>query len=401
MAARIYADVKGNKCSCGDSFTKRVPHPDDSEIIVPRCAGCDQYPSLFVIDADIKDVNGNPGKTRIRHDQNNSRLDKISKVVFTLERIQQEIKEGVLDVRKYDSEISREAFKFSSYAAAYLARQEAKVARGDLSPKELKNKQGLFKRELLPYFKETDITKINEAEIGLFIESYTYKLRTRDLARGELRAMLKQAYKDGMIKRMPMFDKIPKAAQVEDTCPLPLAKETIALIPNELVRIMYLLRTIFPVRPSDICAVHMDQVNRFTRRFDVSRHFSAGVLLGGRKSIKQGKGKDLYYDYTDEAATLFDRAFEIRMSIDSDSPYLFLNSKGEPFDVGYMSDFWRDARRKLGHKYPAYHCKHARLSELSDKMNGNLIKLKRASGHTNTATLERYVRNRDDMRELF
>ena len=67
LSARIYADVKGNKCLCGGIFSKREPYKKDSLIILPVCSLCGEDPALYVIDATVKDDNGNKVQVRIRN----------------------------------------------------------------------------------------------------------------------------------------------------------------------------------------------------------------------------------------------------------------------------------------------------------------------------------------------
>ena len=124
LATRIYADTTGNKCPCGGSFTKRIEHSDHCGLLVPKCDKCNKYPSLFHIDADAKDVNGNNVRVKIRNDQNNSRLENISQTIFTLQTIQGEITEGTFDLSRYASKDARESFRFKNYVVEYLKKQE-------------------------------------------------------------------------------------------------------------------------------------------------------------------------------------------------------------------------------------------------------------------------------------
>lgn len=401
MAARIYADVPGNKCQCGGVYSKRVPHPDDHNVIVPKCASCDAYPSLFLIDADARDLNGGKIRVKIRHTQNSDRLDKMSKVLFTLERIAQEINEGSFDIRKYDSAISKEAFIFKNYAKEYEAHHERRLVRGDITPKGLLDKKGLIKRELLPFFGNHELSRINLSLINKFRDSYVSKFRTRDLALGELKALLNQAVKDGLLQVAPKFDPIPRSKIRGDVIPMDVARETVARITNEKYRDMYSILLIYPLRPSELRALKWKNLDFENNTINITHHFSDETLIKGRKSIKEGEKSQLTYPLSIEARSIFNkyRAQKV-MALNWKESFVFTGYQGRHISGEAFSEAWRKARKGL-HTFDAYECRHATTSELYSKLNGDLIKLKKVSGHTNVTTLERYVRDRSDLSELF
>jgi integrase len=403
VAARIYADTSGNKCQCGGVFSARVPHPDDKSVLVPRCDKCNEYPPLFHIDADALDINGGKIRVKIRNDQNNTRLDKISKVMFTLERIQQEIMEGTFDVRKYDSKASRERYRFDNYIAEYLAYQEVKLSIGKLSPKGLRDKIGLINRELMPFFKNVEINRINNPMISRFKDTYKDKFRTRDLALGELKAILNQAVKDEMINTCPKFDPIPRSRTRKEVISMDLAKQTIALMHKEMYRDMYTLLTIYPMRPCELRALKWENIDFVKDEFTITHHFSDEVRIAGRKSIKEDEDKGrITYPMNAEARIIFNKYRpQTLVSMNWKEQYVFIGRFGNHISGETLADAWRNARKKLGHSFEAYECRHATTSELYNKLNGDLVKLKNVSGHTNVSTLERYVRSKTDMRDLF
>lgn len=394
VAARIYADVKGNQCSCGGLFTKRVPHPEEELLIVPKCAACEKYPPLFLIDVDAKDINGRPARPKIRNDQNGSRLDKVSKVLFTIERIQEEIKNGVFDVRKYDSEITKEAFIFKNYVKRYLEHHERRLLRDEITPKGLFDKKGLIARELLPFFGNIELSAITNVKIAEFKDLYVSKFRTRDLALGELKALLNQAEKDGMLVRAPKFDKIPRARMREEIIPRELAEKTIEAIDVELYRDMYRLMLIYPIRPGELRALMWKHIDFQKGEITVCQHFSKDVLIQGRKSVKAGKKESsITWEIKPESREIFMRHRSL-------NPYVFTGVRGGYVTESCLWHAWNRAREIVGHKYAPYECRHVVASDLCDRHNGNLFKLQKAGGWTNVTTVERYAKERSSAKEL-
>jgi hypothetical protein len=168
LSARIYADVKGNKCACGGSFSGREPLRPNSFIILPVCSSCGGDPALYVIDATAKDDNGNKIEVRIRNTKDSERLDDRDKVSYIIKVIQREILDGNFNIRHYDSEKSKEAFIFKNYVAAYLNHQENRLLREEITPKGLHDKKGLIRRELLPHFGKMELFRITAASIRKF-----------------------------------------------------------------------------------------------------------------------------------------------------------------------------------------------------------------------------------------
>ncbi len=213
LSARIYADVPGNKCLCGGKFSKRVPYDEDEPTKVPRCDKCNKLPPLFRIDADAKDANGKSIRVWIRNtsERTPQRLDKIAKVITTIETIQREMTEGTFDIRNYDSEASKQQFVLRNYVEKmYLPGYEEKIKSGEVQAKYIDDKKSLLRLHILPYFGNLELRNITAP----LINAHKKKFNTRRIhhqARAELKCCLNQAVQDGMLTVAPPFEKIPKA----------------------------------------------------------------------------------------------------------------------------------------------------------------------------------------------
>lgn len=400
VAARIYADVTGNKCQCGGVFNKRVEHSDHVGLLVPRCNACNQYPTLFHIDADAKDANGNNIRVKIRNDQNNNRLENISQVIFTLQTIQKEIMEGEFDVCRYVSKDARESFRFKNYVATYEEMQERRLERGEITPKAIRDKKSLIKNHLLPHFGNKDLIQINGPAIVQFREKYTEHFRSRDLAIGELRTIMRQAKKDGKIKVVPDFDKIPKAKTRQNIISMELINETIAAVENKLYRDMLTLMTIYPFRPSEIRALRWTDYDITRNKIIVRGHFSDEVWIGGRKSISEGEKSQMSYDLIPRAKAILNqyRGTDRLRSLDPETDWIFKGIHGTHIQDEALADAWRTARKIVGHKHHLYEIRHRCLTEFGKRVKGDIMKMQKFSGHTNANTLmERYIRDDSDL----
>lgn len=403
MSARIYADTTGNKCSCGGMFTKRIEHSDHAGLMVPKCASCNQYPPLFHIDADAKDANGAPLRVKIRNDQNNCRLMNISQVIFTLQTIQKEITEGEFDVTRYVSKDARESFRFKNYIVEYLKDQDLKLDKKEITPKALRDKKSLIKNHLLPEFGNLDLAQINRPRISQYIKRLPKRQRVHNLAISELRTILRQAVKDTKLKVAPEFDPIPKAEKRSDILTMELIQKTIEAMPIKLYRDMFTLMTIYPLRPSEIRALRwIDFSSTGKTMLTVRGHFSDEVWIDGRKSISEGDKSVMKYDRSPTAQGILNdyRATAIR-SLDVERDWIFKGVNGTHVQDEALSDAWRTARKIVGHTHQLYEIRHRCLTDFGKRVNGDIMKMQRFSGHTNANTLmERYIRDDSDLSEF-
>lgn len=400
LSARIYADVKGNKCPCGGTFTKREPYKPKSLIILPVCSSCGEDPALYVIDASAKDENGNKTEVRIRNTKDSERLDSRENVSYIIKIIQREIQDGNFNIRHYDSEKSKEAFIFKNYVIEYFKHQENRLLREEITPKGLRDKKGLVTRELLPYFGKMEMFRINAASIRKFQDKYTDKFRTRDLALGELKALLNQAQRDDLLVSVPKFEPIPRSKQRDEIIPFELAVKTVEQITLEKYRDMYWLMLEYPIRPGELRALTWKNVDLVKNEFTIKQHFSNGVIIDGRKSIKKGKKQaTLKFNLSKEARAIFLKYRNADLV--SLSSFVFLSNQGNHVSENALWESWSNARKILGHTYAPYECRHAAASALYLKTGKDMLRTKEVGGWTNTTTLEIYARDQSDNSDLF
>jgi integrase len=400
VAARVYADVKGGKCPCGGSFSNRVPYPDEKLLLLPVCASCEKRPGLYVIDVDAKDENGNLLKFRIRNTKDSERLDSPTKVAYIINVIQREMMDGTFNVRHYDSSKSKDSFIFKNYVEGYLEHHRRRLKRAEISPKGFKDKEGLIRRELLPFFGNMEIFRIKDIVIRKFKDTYVDKLRTRDLALGELKALLNQAQRDGMITVAPKFEPIPRARKRDDTITREMALKTVEAMPKQVYKDFYTLLLIYPMRPGELRALKWSEVDLTKGQFTVCFHFSNEQRIPGRKSIgREKKEGSIAFPISAEAREIFVRLRTA--NVVSLNDFVFLSRFGRHLSEATVWEAWNLARKRVGHAFAPYECRHASASELYKKLNGDLIRMKEVGGWTNTSTLERYVSDRSDNSGLF
>ena len=401
MRARVYSDVD-DQCRCGGKYTNRQPFTGKPELIMPTCNTCNSEPRFYIIDCTAMDVNGDKIRHRIRHTKDRVRLDSAYKVAYILDVIVSEMKAGEFDIRQYDSAKSKEAFIFKNFANEFLNYQTARWSRGDISPKTLENSKGLIKKHLIPFFRDYELSRINNAAILKFRSSSSFMdiERTMNLATQELKSILNHAVKYELLRVVPIFPQIPKANRRPDVITLELAERTIKEVEIEVYRDYFTVLKNVTLRPCELSALTWKDIDFEIGRLTINKHFSGRQLLTGRKSIKLGKKQgSITFDVgTETMAILKNRRSQSVVSLSS---YVFLNSKGSYLKKESMNEMWGRARAKLGHKHALYELRHVASSQLYIKTGKDLIKTRDTGGWTNTQTLERYVQDTSDHEVLF
>lgn len=405
LSARIYSDTPGYKCQCGGVFNKRIEHDDHKGLMVPKCNTCNKYPPVFHIDADAKDPDGNTIRVKVRNDMKNNRLTNISQVIFTMQNIQEEIMSGEFDVTRYVSKDARESFRFKNYILKYEEFHNERLVNNEITPKALRDKKSLIKKYILPFFGKYDLVQIKEPLIHLFhkefFKEYGNYPRSRDLAISELRTILKQAKKDGKIKIVPEFDKIPKAKRRMKIISMDLINETIGKITNPVYVDILTLMTMYPFRPSEIRALRWKDIDFINDKINVIGHFSDEVWIDGRKSIESGDGSFAEYDIVSRSREILNRYRASRIPrIDRETDWVFRGANDRHISEDALSDAWRIAREltETPHKHQMYEIRHRCLTDFGKRVNGDIMKMQQFSKHKNVNTLmDRYIRSEADL----
>lgn len=401
MGAKIYSDVKGNKCSCGGSFNGKESFKyrvgqSVKELVYPVCSKCGIPPAFFRVRAKIADDSKKASYVFIRHDKGGNRLTDPLDACQLVKQIDIDSGRGEFDFKEYDSKKALEFLKFSNVVADYLQAEENRMKRGELTPKGFLSKKSSSKI-LVAHFKDTPVQSIDDVKINAFKDSFTEKLRTRDLALGELKVILRNAKKKKLISTVPDFDPIPKAKRRETIISLEDARKVISFVANPVHQTMMKLLMIYPVRPSELRALQWRDI--YKNKVHFVRHFSADKLLQGRKSVSEGKQSKLEFPVT----KLLREYLEAIPQPLNKEEFIFNQGANGYVNEDRLADSWRTACKKAKIKgHNLYELRHARLTELAQLSNGNITKMLNVSGHTNSKTvLDHYIFDNSNMDEFF
>lgn len=410
LSASIYNDMKGGCLECGKSDWKRKPIRELPEYDEPVCSHCGSRPSLYVIFATVINENNEKEKLRIRHTQEGDRIRDIHDAVFTLKTINREIRTHSFDVGKYRSKESRETYIFKNLLGSrsftddngmekgfvgYIQAQERRLKTGKLSPAGLKEKLSLIKNHLYR-FSDLEIDTISKIRIKRFYDSYTDTLRQRDKAVQELKTILRWAYDEGKLLKVPEFPAIEEADHVSADNFIDLDKQALVIskIANPLYRSAIKTMAIYGLRPCDVRALKWENIDREHGLIRISSHASLGEDIKGRKSQRNVEHT---LPIIDEFSEILDSLVQ---PIDP-KEYVFKGSRGGMIGGNVLTRAWNEACKltKVKNVKMYWGTKHSTLSALGkDSSDALLMKL---TGHTNPKIIRRYAQsNTSDVREL-
>lgn len=395
LSAKIYSDMK-NGCSCkaNDWLYEEIRGLKDYSI--PVCKKCNQYPELFVIVARVKDENGVDKRVRIRHTQEGKRLKDYLDVSYTLRNVLREMETNTFDVRRYESEESRESFKFQSVVESYLAHHESRLLIGKISPAGLKDKKTIIKNHL-DYFNDKDIAFITPKIIKDFYSKSKASERMRDRAVAELKTIMNYALDElELIKYVPKFPEISSSKMVRsDRFITPDQQEIIiSKIENPIHKAAIKILALYALRPCEVRSLKWKDIDLHKEVIYIRSHISLGKEIPGRKSVADDVHELPLIDKFREAISVIPRSI-------NENDYLFKGRNGGAIGDNVLRIAWNDACKLARIKNVSLYqgTKHSTLSYLAK--NNSDAKLRKLSGHTNEKILHRYAQaNLNDIREL-
>lgn len=389
LSAKVYSDIRGNACKCGGKFTSYL---ELEGLPYPTCNACGKTPSRYRIRAKIIDEQFVEKNVFIRHNKSGSRLTRAADCLALIHLIEEEKRLGTFDVRKYESEKSKDAYLFSTLLVTYKAHHQNRMTRGEITPKSMEGKISAC-NILESHFGKTDIIAIQRPQIDFFKNSFTDRLRARDLALGELKTIMNFAVDKGLLRTVPRFDKIPKSKKREKIISAKDIKKVISAISDQCIQDMVRILSLYPVRPSELRALQWRDIKWEIGMVEFPRHFSGDILLDGRKSSLNS----VSFPISEEL-----RFFLTGLPTPLNREEFVFQKDGDFIKKRHLEYHWKIAATKVKVKHNLYELRHAKLSDIAEKSNGNIVTMMKASGHTNSKTLlERYVRSDSDLKEFF
>ena len=394
MSAKIYADARANKCSCGGKFDGK----DTLEgIDFPVCSSCKKTPDRYRIRAKVLDQNNQIKHRDIRHDKQGRRLTSTRYCLGIIDTVRDEEEAGTFDVRNYESVKKKDQFLFKNFLVEYHEFHKKRFEREELTQNGYDIKIR-YSNLLLPFFGHIDIAKINVPMIKTYYNSFTDKFSNRRLSMGELKTILNHALQMEKISKVPKFE-VESSGKRKDVPVTSVTREKVLpAIKDTGKREAIKMIDDYGLRTCEIRAIQYEQLSFFNKRIKIDRHFSNRKMTDGRKSIKKGEKMAIL----DRPWTPSLEAYILSKDWSGDpKEFLFTTSTGTALGPGDLSEAWREAEKVAGVPHSEmYGIRGAKITEILETKG--VLKAKNFAGHTNASmTLSRYDHSSENVDDVF
>ena len=241
---------------------------------------------------------------------------------------------------------------------------------------------------IIPFFKQIDIRHLKAKHIRLFKTHLEKTLATKTVYNkmSTLKTMLKDAYRDEDIKRVPPFPKL-SAGQTGRPDSLTLEQqETLLNAMPQRHRAIFAFGMEYGLRVGEARAIQKDCIKDGV--VTIKRAFSDNRL----KDTKTGLDRE--YELTGYAKDILN-SLEKHLG-----PFLFVRDDGNPYTNKNLNAIWKDACEKTGIKIKLQNAiRHSLGCQLVD-MGVDIYHVADQLGHTDVRTTKRYAaRSRETLKQ--
>lgn len=231
---------------------------------------------------------------------------------------------------------------------------------------------------IIPFLGDMDIRHLKAKSIRLFKEWLDTGLAPKTVYNkmGVLKTMLKDAYRDEDIKRVPPFPRLPTDKNPIQYITLEQQLTLIEAIP-ERDRPIFMFMMEYGLRIGEGRAIQKDCI--VDGKVIIKRAFSDNIL----KDTKTGLVRE--YELTEYAQEILD-------SLDKHlSPFVFVREDGKPYTNKNLNAIWHEAEEKTGIKIKLYNAvRHSLGCQLLD-LGYEMDLVRQLLGHTKTEMTMRYA----------
>jgi len=394
LSARIYPSERINKCDCGGNFST---YQEINGIKYPVCSLCRKPPKLLRIRAKVTTEDFQTRNIDIRYDQSGKRLNDIINCLALLKQIELEMLMGNFDVKRFESKKSRDQYLFQNVLKKFLDEIDNRYKVGDVKFYTQKNYHK-YGRALLKLISGIDISAINSDLADKIRFDPKIAKTTRDQSLNLLRTIMNWAHKKGIIRTVPGLGEMNPTNTRKNIVDIETARIYVSKIQNPIIREAANVAVDYAIRPNEIRALQIWDVNLEKDLLIVKRSFSGPILSGDyeRKSTKRGGIGSLEFPLSVRLKNfVIEQMSKRNLAADSREPIFSLN--GNYLGEDDIASEWRKTLKKenIPH-FDFYEIRGARISEIYT-LSGDVVLASEFGGHTNTViTQKRYIRKSRD-----
>jgi integrase len=290
-----------------------------------------------------------------------------------LNKIRAEIDDGTFLIKSYMPESPISLGRYSEQWLKSLS----------VTPATIKFYRKAIKHSIDYFGADFDIRKFMYSKLEIFYKDLELTVKGKYHVLNTLKSMLRFAYQDEIIKKVPPFPKLPQGQKEEIKYLTYEQQQTVLSNIPEQDRGIFELAMEYGLRIGEVIALQKDCVT--DTEIIIKRAMSEGKL---RQSTKTGKMR--VYGITEKAKAIFDK---LPLSV---SPYVF-NRNGKPYTWKVLTLRWRAASKKSGISINLYNAiRHSLGCQLMDE-GVEMEMVRDILGHT-TSTMTRRYAQRSEIR---
>ncbi|MFO7554098.1 MAG: tyrosine-type recombinase/integrase [Desulfobacterales bacterium] len=234
---------------------------------------------------------------------------------------------------------------------------------------------------IIPYFGDKDIRYLKAKDIKLFkkhLEDIKLSKKSVYNKMGTLKTMLRDAYRDEDIKRVPPFPVLSAGATGRPESLTVKQQDILINAIPERHRPVFEFGMALGLRVGEVRAIQKESIEE--NEVTIERAFSDNLLKGTKTELKRS------YILTEYENGILERAvFNL-------SPFVFVREDGRPYTNKNLNKIWRDACNQTGIKIKLQNAmRHSLGCQLVDQ-GYDLDLVREQLGHTDIRTTKRYAR---------
>jgi integrase len=235
----------------------------------------------------------------------------------------------------------------------------------------------------IDYFGEDqDIRKFHHSQLQTFYNELPLTVKGKYHVLNTLKTMLRFAYQDEIIKKVPPFPKLPQGKK--DSIKYLTYEEQQRVLSHIPDRGPFEFGMEYGLRIGEICALQWSDIT--DTEITIRRTMSDGKL---RQNTKTGRIRA--YGITHRAKTILRDAKRKSMET-SIRPYVFTRDDGKPYTWKSLTCWWRSATKKAGITINLYNgIRHSLGCQLMDQ-GVEMEMVRDVLGHTSTNTTRLYAK---------
>jgi len=285
-----------------------------------------------------------------------------------LSKIRAEIDDGTFLLKSYMPESPLSLSKYSEQWLSSIS----------VTPTTIKFYRKAIHHSIDYFGADFDIRKFMYSKLEIFYKELDLTVKGKYHVLNTLKSMLRFAYQDEIIKKIPPFPKLPQGQKEEIKYLTYEQQQTILNNIPECDRGIFEIAMEYGLRIGEVIALQKDC--KTNTEIIIKRAMSDGEL---RESTKTGKIR--VYGITEKAKAIFDK---LPLSV---SPYVFNRNGKKPYTWKVLTLRWRAACKKSGISINLYNAiRHSLGCQLMDE-GVEMEMVRDILGHTSSNMTRRYA----------